>query len=127
MECLTKHEEELGQDEDHKLFWCSVSDEQYKEILSYNKIMNSLEEEEDGETKVWKFRRIKSHQGPLSQHDRDYCGMSYNVMVEWETGEVTAEPLSIIAVDDPITCAICARDNNLLHLDGWKRLKHIAK
>jgi hypothetical protein len=41
-------------------------------------------------------------------------------MVEWENGEITAEPLSIIAADDPVSCAIYARDNNLLDVDGWK-------
>jgi hypothetical protein len=54
------------------MFCCSVNDDQYEEILSYNEILNSLEAEEDGETKVWKFRWIKAHQGPLSQHDKDY-------------------------------------------------------
>ncbi len=48
-------------------------------------------------------------------------------MVEWETGEITEEPLSIIAADDPVTCAIYAKEHNLLHLNGWKRFKHIAK
>ena len=47
-------------------------------------------------------------------------------MIEWENGEVTAEPLSIIAADDPVTCVIYARDNDLLHLDGWKCFKSIA-
>ena len=48
-------------------------------------------------------------------------------MVEWETGEITDEPLSLSAADDPVTCATYAREHDLLHLDGWKRLKHIAK
>jgi hypothetical protein len=48
-------------------------------------------------------------------------------MVEWENGEQTNEPLSIIGADDPVTCAIYARDNNLLDLPGWKRFKTIAK
>jgi len=48
-------------------------------------------------------------------------GSSYNALVEWENGEITSEPLSIIAADDPITCAIYAQDNNLLDLEGWKR------
>ena len=34
----------------------------------------------------------------------------YNVQVEWETGEITFEPLSIIAADDPVTCAAYAKD-----------------
>ena len=48
-------------------------------------------------------------------------------MVEWETGEITDEPLSLIAADDPVTCAEYAKKHDLLHLDGWKRLKQIAK
>jgi len=54
-------------------------------------------------------------------------GSSYNVLVEWENGEITSETLSIIAADDPVTCAIYARDNNLLDPEGWKRFKGIAK
>ena len=38
----------------------------------------------------------------------------YNVQVEWETGEITFEPLSIIAADDPVTCAAYAKENDLL-------------
>ena len=41
-------------------------------------------------------------------------------MVEWETGEITEEPLSLIAGDDPVTCDIYAKKHDLLHLDGWK-------
>ena len=48
-------------------------------------------------------------------------------MVEWETGEITEEPLSIIAQDDPVTCAAYAKEHNLLHLPKWNKLKHIAK
>ena len=48
-------------------------------------------------------------------------------MVEWETGEITEEPLSLIAADDHVTCAVYAKKQYFLHLDGWKRLKHIAK
>jgi hypothetical protein len=40
-------------------------------------------------------------------------------MVEWETGEITTEPLNIIAADNPVTCALYARDNNLLEEPGW--------
>ena len=44
-----------------------------------------------------------------------------------ETEEITEELLSLIAADDPVTCATYAKKHDLLHLDGWKRLKHIAK
>ena len=48
-------------------------------------------------------------------------------MVEWETGEITEEPLSIIAQDNPVTCAVYAKKHNLLCLPKWNKLKHIAK
>ena len=49
------------------------------------------------------------------------------MLVEWKTGETTEEPLSIIAQDDPVTCAAYAKEHNLLHLPRWSKLKHIAK
>jgi hypothetical protein len=82
----------------------SVNDDQFEEILSYIDLLYSLDE--NGENIVWKFRRITAHQGPLTQKDKDYNGSLYNVMVEWENGEITSEPLSTIVADDPVTCAI---------------------
>ena len=48
-------------------------------------------------------------------------------MVEWETGEITDEPLSVIAADDPVTCTEYAKKHDLLHLDGWKRLNTLPR
>jgi hypothetical protein len=44
-----------------------------------------------------------------------------------ETGESTFEPLHLVAADDPVTCAIYGKDNDLLDQPGWKRFKRIAK
>jgi len=41
------------------------------------------------------------------------------VQVKWETREVTYEPLDIIATDATVTCAVYARDNDLLDLATW--------
>jgi len=46
--------------------------------------------------------------------------------VRWSTKEETWEPLDTIAVDDPVTCAKHAKENDLLELPGWKRLKRLA-
>ena len=48
-------------------------------------------------------------------------------MVEWENGEITTEPLGVIAADDPVTCAIYAKEHDLLELEGWKHFKNIAR
>ena len=54
-------------------------------------------------------------------------GSKYNVQVEWETGEITFEPLSIIAADDPVTCAAYDKENDFLALEGWHRFRSLAK
>jgi hypothetical protein len=53
----------------------------------------------------------------------EYNGSQCNVLIEWESGDITSEPLKIVAVDDPVSCSIYARENE----PGWKRFKHIAK
>ena len=42
-------------------------------------------------------------------------------------GDISFEPLDIIAKDDPMTCVIYGRDNKLLDLPGWMRFKTLAK
>ena len=60
---------------------------------------------------LYRFRAIIGHQGPLLASDPHMKGSKYNVQVEWETGEITFEPLSIIAADDPVTCAAYKKEN----------------
>ena len=76
---------------------------------------------------LYKFRAIIRHQGPLLASDPDWKEIKYNVQVEWETGEITFELLSIIAADDPVTCAAYAKENDVLALEGWRRFRSLAK
>ena len=76
---------------------------------------------------TYKFRQISGHQGPFRQNDKDQKGSSYNVLVEWESGETKYEPLDIIGSDDPVTCAEYSQKINLLETPGWKRFKSYAK
>jgi hypothetical protein len=122
---IDDHEKELQKDQTRTKFLCSVNDDTREEIISDNDLMNYLDN--DGQEVVWKFKRITAHQGPLTSKDNDWKGSKWNVMIEWENGEITTEPLATIAADDPVTCAIYAKENNLLELDGWKRFKSIAK
>jgi hypothetical protein len=118
VQAIEDHERDLAYNSECIHFLCSVNDDQFKEIMSYNDPLSSLEE--DGENIVWKFKCMSAHQGPLMPKDKDWNGSAYNVMVEWENGEITTEPILIIAADNPVSCAIYARDNNLLDVDGWK-------
>jgi hypothetical protein len=54
----------------------------------------------------------------LLRDDKDYNGSRFNLLVEWENGEITTEPLSVIAADDPVTCAVYAREHELLDVSG---------
>ncbi len=127
VEAIEQHENTHAKESALHKFRVSVNDDQYKEILSYNDILNFIEQKENNEETIWKFKRIVGHQGPLNSSDRGYSGSKWNVMIEWETGEVTAEPLTTIAADDPVTCAIYAKEKGLLNEPGWKRFKGIAK
>ena len=67
---------------------------------------------------LFKFRATIGQKGPLAASDPDWKGSKYNVEVEWETGEITFGPLSVIAADDPVTCAAYAREHDLLAVVG---------
>ena len=62
---------------------------------------------------LYRFRAIIGHKGPLKAIDPNWKGSKWNVQIEWETGEITFEPLSVIEADDPITCAAYAKEKNL--------------
>ena len=47
--------------------------------------------------------------------------------MEWETGEISLEPLSVIAADDRVTCAVYAKQNDLLAVEGWCKFRNLAK
>ena len=79
------------------------------------------------EDAYWSFKDIIAHQGPHTKDDPHYKGSSYNVMDEWDTGETTYEPLSLIIQDDPITCAVYAKKHGLLNTPGWKHLEKYVK
>ena len=126
VKAIIDHKNNLTNDSDHIKFLCPFNNDEYEDILAYNDIVNHIERDYEDST-LWKLRHITAHEGPLQKSHPHYKGSTYNVMVEWETGEITSEPLSIIAADDPVTCAIYAKQNNLLEVEGWKRFKGIQK
>ena len=111
-------------------FKLKLNKDQTEEIMSYNQLMDYIQKGTDAEEdpdSLFKFRDIIAHQGPLESTDPNHKGSKYNVMVEWESGEVTYEPLTLISKDDPITCAVYAKKHDLLDTTGWKHLKRYAK
>ena len=103
-------------------FKCLVNDK-YKEIVAYNDIVDYIKQD-DGWDGVWKFKQILDHQGPIKTNDDQYRGSCYNILVEWETGKRTWEPLlwadkQGMYNHDPVMIAILpARMDSLILLDG---------
>ena len=112
-------------------FILDIGNGKVEELISYNQLLEHLENAQDHDMgmdqELFKFRAIIGHQSPLLASDPDWKGSKYNVQVEWETGEITFEPLSIIAADDPVTCAAYAKEKDLLALEGWRRFRSLAK
>lgn len=126
VQLIEDHESAFEDNPTRIKFLLSVNNDTAEEIISYNEMLDYIGREDENPV-TWKFRRIVSHQGPLKPEHADYNGSTYNVLVEWENGEVTKEPLSIIGADDPVTCAVYAKEHGLLDKPGWKRFKGIAK
>ena len=120
-----------GQRVENINFILDIGNGKVEELISYNQLLEHLKNAQDHDMgmdqELYRFRTIIGHQGPLLASDPDWKGSKYNVQVEWETGEITFESLSIIAADDPVTCAADAKENDLLALQGWRRFRNLAK
>ena len=94
-------------------FFLDIGNGRVEELISYNQLFDHLETAQDNDLGMdqvlFKFRAIIGHQGSLKATDAEWKGSKDNDQVEWETREVTFEPHSVIAADDPVTCAAYAK------------------
>jgi hypothetical protein len=118
IEVLDDHETNVANNPILKKFKCLAGEDEFKEILYYNKVMKHIEKDDDDGETFWENKRISGHEAPLNKNHSSWKGDKYNVKVEWENGEVSYEPLHTIAADDPVTCAINAKDHGLLDTEG---------
>ena len=93
--------------------------------MSYHEVLDCISHDVDTDIE-WSIKKTLSNEGPLTKGSPNYKGSTCNVVIEWENGEITAEPLSTIGKDAPAVCAAHAQDNDLLNLPGWKRFKRLA-
>ena len=124
-------DQDNGQKIENINFVLDIGNGKVEELISYNQLLEHLENAQDHDMgmdqELYRFRAIIGHQRPLLASDPDWKGSKYNVQVKWETVEITFEPLSIIAADDPVTCAAYAKENDLLALEGWHKFRSHAK
>ena len=93
--------------------------------MSHHEVLDHISRDADTDIE-WSFKKMLSHEGPLTKESPNCKGSTHNVMTDWENGEITAEPLSMIGEDAPVVCTMHAQDNDLLNLPGWKRFKRLA-
>ena len=60
------------------------------------------------------FQCIGSIQDPVRPVHMDCNRSFHDATVEWSKGDVAAISLDVVAVDDCVTCAPCAKENSLL-------------
>jgi hypothetical protein len=67
VEAIIRNEGNLEKEPGLIQFKCSVSNDEYKEIVTYNEIVNHTERQDGGldEDSIWKFKQISAHEGPL--------------------------------------------------------------
>ena len=131
---ISEHVNDLCQEqvsrEDQLRFKLKIDGDQLDDLISYNQLMEYLEDKTDTgplEDGLYRFKCFKDHKGPYTSSDPEYNGSSYNLLIEWETGEQSWEPLSNIIASDPYTCAVYAKEHNLLNTPLLKRHARTAR
>ncbi len=128
VDAVEQQENDFARDPNALKFRVEINDAQYEELLSMNDILYYIERRENNsEAPEWRYTKIVAHSGPLIQTDPDYRGSRWNVMVECTDGSTKTMPLTTLAADDPVPCALYAREHDLLDEPGWKRFKGIAQ
>ena len=63
-----------------------IDGDQLDDLISYKQLMEYLEDKTDTDG-FYRFQCIEDHKGPYTSSDPEYHGSSYNLLIEWETGE----------------------------------------
>jgi hypothetical protein len=106
---IEEYEGQLEQEPDRVKFRAKVGDNGLEEMVTYNDMCEFIEEQVQNEDGTWRFRRILGHRQPSRKQAE--------VLIEWESGERTYEPIREIFKCDKYLLAEYARDNDLL--DTW--------
>ena len=110
-------EDHTKQDPAFRQFRCKVGKDEVEEILTYNEILDFLDDAEDGEEDVWRYQEIRGYDGPYTESDADWEGSPVNFLVKSSNGEVEWVPEKILGASDPVTLAMYIEGNKLWDLD----------
>ena len=84
---ISEHVKDLYQQqvsrEDQLRFKLKIDGDQLDDLISYNQLMEYLEDKTDTgplEDGLYRFKCIKDHKGPYTSSDPEYNGSSYNLL-----------------------------------------------
>jgi hypothetical protein len=96
-------------------FLVELGESEFDELITYHELCDIVERQEaptnNDEAAFTPFHAIIDHQGPLKPNHPEYMGSKFNVLMQWEDGTESYEPLDIIRRDDGVTLAQYALDN----------------
>ncbi len=113
-----------GLDDATDQFLVRLGDGTREDVMTYDAVVHALDQQllreanQSEEEKIWIFHEVMSHRRN---------GRTWDVLIRWEDDSQTWEPLGAIWRSDPVTLAKYAKENDLLHIDGWKRLRAYVK
>ena len=111
VELIEDFEDERDRDPERIKFRCKVGDKEFEKLIEYSQMCEFIEEQVQNEDGTWRFRRITGHSTPKRKSEKP------RLLMEWESGEITLEPVYTIAKSDPWVVAEYAVENGVL--DEW--------
>jgi len=86
--------------------------------ITENAIQEALLSRTDDGASNWIIAKILDHK---------LDGQRYDVQVQWQDGEVSWEPMSVIKKDDPVKLALYAKHRELIYEPGWRWARKMLK
>ena len=101
-------------------FKCRVGTKTFEEVMTYNRMLEWIEMDQDKDD----FYRIEG----IVNHRRNQKSPSgWEVLVEWASGQVTWNDLTLTFQGDPVTVSMYAKKQGLLDKTGWRRCKRYVR
>jgi hypothetical protein len=109
-------------------FRCTVKDEVCEEIMTHNRMLDWVDQDLHKDN-MFAFESMKAHHlhpdstgGKKMAFDKATKG-SYQLLVNWASGETLWVNYNIIFQDDPVSMAFYVKRNGLFSTPGWKSCK----
>ena len=71
VEAIKDHQNHVDKSSANIQFRCSMNNDAYEEILTYNQILEYMSNQDGDDGVLWKFKEIIGHQGILSKTHKD--------------------------------------------------------